>query len=123
VRSGSNGRRWRRSYHGRLQARCLGGCVFRGLFGHGFLLGRGFLFSSVPEVLAHSLGCVDVDRTRMRFFLGNAGLRQIINNCLGLDLEFARQFVDADLIRFCHCPPGLLLATFFRLFLGFRGIA
>jgi hypothetical protein len=63
MRRGSHGRRWRRSNHGRLQACCLGGYIFGGLFGHSPLLGRGFLFSSVAEMLAHSFGCVDVDRT------------------------------------------------------------
>lgn len=40
----------------------------------------------------------------MRLFLGNAGLRQIVENRLGLYLEVARQLIDTNLIGFCHSP-------------------
>jgi hypothetical protein len=80
-------------------------------------------FGQIPEMFAHPYGGFDIDRTRVRLFLCNAGFRQIIDDRLGLDLEFARQLVDADLIRFCHCPPGLLLATVLaNVFRRFRGL-
>jgi hypothetical protein len=121
-----NGRRGRRSNHRRLHARCFGGCFFRGLFRRCVFLSGDLSFGHIPEMFAHPYGGVDIDGTRVGLFLGNTGFRQIIDDCLGLDLEFARQFVDADLIRFCHCPPGLLLATIdatiVRRFRGLGGI-
>ena len=50
------------------------------------------------KMLAHQLGVLDIDRARMRLLLGDADLRQVVDQHLGLDLEFPRQFVDADLI-------------------------
>ena len=121
--------RWRRgSNHRRLHARCFGGCFFRGLFRYGVFLSGDLSFGHIAEMFAHPYGGVDIDGTRVGLFLGNAGFRQIIDDRLGLDLELARQFVDADLIRFCHCPPGLLLATIVataaivRRFRGLGGI-
>ncbi len=47
----------------------------------------------------------------MRFFLGDAGFGQIVDDGLCLNLELASQFVDSDLIRIGHCPPGRLLVS------------
>jgi hypothetical protein len=69
----------------------------------------GFLFGERAKVFAHFYRGFYFDRTGVRFFLGNAGLGQIIDDGLGLDLELASQFVDSDLIRIGHCPPGRLL--------------
>jgi len=49
-------------------------------------------------VLPHLFGYHSINGTRMRLFLRDAGLGQILNQDFRLDLEFARQFVDADLI-------------------------
>jgi len=40
----------------------------------------------------------------MGLLLGDAGLRQIVENGLGLYFKVARQFVNANLIGFCHSP-------------------
>jgi len=50
----------------------------------------------------HFFRCSDVDRARVGLFLSNAGLGQVVNNCLGLHFEIAGQFVDADLIDVRH---------------------
>ena len=44
----------------------------------------------------------DVDRARVGLFLSDAGLGQVVNDCLGLHFEVAGQFVDADLIDVRH---------------------
>lgn len=104
-------RRWCGRGCSGLHARCSGGCVFRGLIRYGFLFRLGFRFGEGVKMLAHFYSGFYIDRAGMRFFLGNAGLGQIINDGLGLDLELARQFVDSDLIRIGHCPPGRLLVS------------
>jgi hypothetical protein len=62
-------------------------------------------------MLAHLYGGFHFDGTGVRLFLGDPGFRQIIDNRLGLYFEFASQFVDSDLIRIGHCPPGRLLVS------------
>ena len=104
-------RRWRGRRRRGLHARCSGGRVFRGFIRYGLLFRLGFRFGQGAKMLAHFYSGFHFDRTGMRFFLGNAGLGQIINDGLGLDLEFASQFVDSDLIRIGHCPPGRLLVS------------
>jgi hypothetical protein len=47
------------------------------------------------------------------FLFGDAETRKQVNNCLGLDLKLAGQFVDSDLIDICH---ALLRIRFFLLF-------
>jgi hypothetical protein len=105
--------RWRRwgSYHGRLHASRSGGRVFRRLIRDCLLLGLYLGFSGGAKMLAHLHGSFYLDRAGMRFFLGNAGFGQIVDDGLCLDLELASQFVDSDLIRIGHCPPGRLLVS------------
>jgi hypothetical protein len=55
-------------------------------------------------MLARELSMLDIDRTRVRLFLHDADLGQVIDQHLGLDLKFSRQFVDSDLICVCHQP-------------------
>jgi hypothetical protein len=45
----------------------------------------------------------------MRFLLGDTNLGQVLYQDFGLDLELAGQFVDADLVGFCHQPLIFLL--------------
>ena len=47
---------------------------------------------------AHKLGVLKIERARVCLLLGDADLRQIIDQKFGLDLEFSRQFVDSDLV-------------------------
>jgi hypothetical protein len=101
--------RHRRRDHGGLHARRSSGRFFGRLVRYRFLFFRSLGFGDGAKMLAHPYRGFHFNRTGVRLFLGDSGFRQIINNCLGLDLEFASQFVDSDLIRIGHCPPGLLL--------------
>jgi hypothetical protein len=75
------------------------------------LFGLRFRFREPAKIFAHFDRGFYLDGAGMRFFLGNAGLGQIVNDGLCLDLELASQFVDTDLVRIGHCPPGLLLVS------------
>jgi hypothetical protein len=75
------------------------------------LLGLNLGFGGGAKMLAHLHSGFYLDRAGMRFFLGNAGFGQIVDDGLCLDLELASQFVDSDLIRIGHCPPGRLLVS------------
>jgi hypothetical protein len=57
-----------------------------------------FRVGNLAKMLAGQLGMLDVERTRMRLFLRDANLREKIDQHLGLNLKFSRQFVDTDLI-------------------------
>jgi hypothetical protein len=43
------------------------------------------------------LGVFDINRARVRLLLFDADLRQVVDQYLGLDLEFPRQLVQPDL--------------------------
>jgi len=62
-------------------------------------------------MLPRKFRVLNVKRTRVRFLLGDANFGQILNQDLGLDLEFAGQFVDADLLGFCHQPLFFLFRS------------
>jgi len=49
-------------------------------------------------VLAREFGVLDVDRTRMGLLFGDADLGEILDQDLGLDLEFPGQFIDTNLV-------------------------
>jgi hypothetical protein len=102
-------RRRRRSYHSGLHASSSGGRLFRSLVRYCLLFGLCFRVGDRTKVLAHPYSGFYLNRAGMRFFLGNSGLGQIVNDGFCLDLELTSQFVDSDLIRICHCPPGRLL--------------
>jgi hypothetical protein len=68
-----------------------------------------FRIGERAKVIAHSYSSFFLNRAGVRLFLGNSGVGQIVNDGFCLDLEFASQFVDSDLIRIGHCPPGRLL--------------
>ncbi len=106
--------RWRsrrRSDCGGFHASRSGGCVFRCFIRYCFLFGRCFLFGECAKVIAHFYRGFYLNRAGMRLLLGNAGFGQIVNDGLCLDLELASQFVDSDLVRIGHCPPGRLLVS------------
>jgi hypothetical protein len=73
------------------------------LFGVCFRLGHG------AKMIAHLYRGFHLNRAGVRFFLGNAGFRQIVNDGFCFYFKLARQFVDTDLVRIGHCPPGRLL--------------
>ena len=56
------------------------------------------------EMLAHKFSVRVVDGTRVRLLLGDADLRQVLDQNFCFDLQLSRQFVDSDLIRICHSP-------------------
>jgi len=64
--------------------------------------GGSFSRSELLEMLAHQFSVLDVDRARVRLFLCDADLGQIINQHLGLDFQLAGQFINSDLICFSH---------------------
>jgi hypothetical protein len=49
-------------------------------------------------MLPHEFGVVKVERARVGLLLCNSDLGQIVDQDLGLDLEFSGQLVDADLV-------------------------
>jgi hypothetical protein len=103
--------RRRRRHHCGLQASQSRGRFLRCLICYRFLFGLRFGFRQRAKMLAHLYRGFYLDRAGMRFFLGNAGFGQIVNDGLCLDLKLASQFVDSDLIRIGHCPPGRLLVS------------
>jgi hypothetical protein len=113
---GNHGRwRWRRRSNsngrGRFHAR-RSGCSFLGcLIRYFFLFRRNFRVGKRTKMFAHPYCRGYFNRAGVRFFLGNTGLGQVIDDCLCLDLEFTSQLIDADLIRISHCPPGRLLIS------------
>ncbi len=113
ARLGNNrsGWRWRRSYSCGLHASRSGGCIFRCLIRYCFLFGLCLRVGDCAKVLAHFYRGGYFNRAGMRFFLGNAGFGQIVDDGLCLNLELASQFVDSDLVRIGHCPPGRLLLS------------
>jgi hypothetical protein len=101
----------RRSNRGGFHASRSSGRIFRCFIRYCLLFGRHFRFGECAKMLAHLYGGFHLDRTGVRFLLGNAGFGQIVNDGLCLDLELASQFVDSDLVRIGHCPPGRLLVS------------
>jgi hypothetical protein len=88
-RGASRLRRHRRS-RGRAGGFCLGG--------GGGLLGVFGGFGEGAEVLAGEFGVLDIDRTRVRLLFFDADLGEILDQDLGLDLEFPGQLIDANLV-------------------------
>ena len=122
ARRGDGGsRRWGRSRG--LHSGCPSGCILRGLFRGRFLFGLNFRLRKPAEMLADLFRSGNLNGTRMRFLLGYSGLGQKINDRLGLDLELASQFINSNLIRIGHSPPGLFLAVLMgRSFRGVTGL-
>ncbi len=100
-------------------------CCRRGRFGLGRsrflgLFRRSFLGSEIVEVFPSQFGVLDVQRARVRLLFLNADLGKVVDQHLGLDLEFPCQLVDTNLIDLGH-ELLFLLPCFFRRILGFRG--
>jgi hypothetical protein len=109
--SGRRGSRGRSSRYSRLHARRSGSRFFRGLIRYRFLFRFRFRIGQSAKMFTHSYSGFNFNRAGMRLLLGNSGFRQIVDDGFCLDLEFASQFVDSDLIRIGHCPPGRLLVS------------
>ena len=122
-RFGSHGSRRRHCNHrgwwrgsrgnrsGGFHSRCSGGSFSRCLVRYFLLFRRNFRFGQRAKMLAHLYRRGYFNGAGVRFFLSNAGFRQVVDNCLCLDFEFTSQLIDADLIRISHCPPGPLLIS------------
>jgi hypothetical protein len=53
-------------------------------------------------MLLNLFGYIGRNRTGVRFLFGNAKTGQKVNDGFRLDLEFARELIDADLICVAH---------------------
>jgi hypothetical protein len=90
----------------------------RFLFHFGRRFGSRFRISNSLEVLAHFLGDIHRDGTRVRLLLRDAIPWQEVDDGFGLDLEFAGQLVDSDLVCVSHASLGFGL--FWMLLIAFR---
>jgi len=54
------------------------------------------------KMLPHAVRLLILEGTRVSFLFGNADLWQVLDQDFCLDLQFPREFVDADLPRFWH---------------------
>ena len=85
---------------GRRGAAC--SCFGRGFFGGAFGFRGAFGVGYALEVLLNFFGDIGGNGAGVRFLFGNAESGQKVNDGFGLDLEFAREFIDADLICVAH---------------------
>src|ERR1700683_47957 len=53
-------------------------------------------------MLPHQYGVLDINRAGVRLLLGDANLREILDQHLGFDFELPGKLVDSNLIRFGH---------------------
>ena len=53
-------------------------------------------------MLPHAVRLIILKGTRVRFLLGDADLRQVLDQDFCLDLQLPSELVDADLPRFWH---------------------
>lgn len=93
MQSLSRGSSWLRR-HRRSRGRARGFCPGGG----GGLLGVFGGFGEGAEVLAGEFGVLDINRTRMGLLFLDANLGEILDQDLGLDLEFPGQFIYANLV-------------------------
>jgi hypothetical protein len=56
------------------------------------------------QILAHPLGFIDFDGTRVRLLLGDSDLGEDVKDLFTLDFQFPRQIVDSNLTH----PPFTL---------------
>lgn len=71
-------------------------------------------------MVADFFGSFDGDRTGVGLSFGYAKSRKKVNNGLSLDLEFAGEFIDADLGCVTHASLGTFLFLLLRGSVGFR---
>jgi hypothetical protein len=92
----------------RLHSRCLGGGFLRLFLSLGSRFCLSLRFSYSLNLLSHPFGDVCGNRTRVSLLFGDTKAGQKVNDRLRLDLQFARQLVDSDLIRVAHAIRSLL---------------
>jgi len=91
-------RNWGRRWHSSPALRGLGGRFFRGSFG----FGGSFRVGGALQMALHFFGDIGGDRTRVGLLFGYAKARQKVNDGFRLDLQLARQLVNADLGCVAH---------------------
>jgi hypothetical protein len=91
----------------RLHARCFGRRFLRFLLRLRRGLSRSLGVGNSLEVLADLFRNIGRDGTRVRLLFADTIPRQEVNDGLGLDLEFAGQLVDSDLVYVSHACLGL----------------
>ena len=74
----------------------------RGFFRGAFGFGSAFGVRHTLQVVLNFFGDIGGNRTGVRFLFGNAESGQKVNDGFRLDLEFARELIDADLICVAH---------------------
>jgi hypothetical protein len=74
----------------------------RGFLGGAFGFGGAFGVRYTLQVLLNFFGYIGGNRAGVRFLFGNAESGQKVNDGFRLDLEFARELIDADLICVAH---------------------
>jgi len=78
-------------------------CRFRGGFFRGAIGFSGaFSVRYTLQVLLNLFGDIGGNGTGVRFLFGNAESGQKVDDGFRLDLEFARELIDADLICVAH---------------------
>ncbi len=77
-----------------------------------------FFFRGAQNLFANFLRYIRGYGARVRLLFGNAVAGQKINNSLCLDLEFAGQFVNPDLICVAHALRSELRLGLFRRLLA-----
>jgi hypothetical protein len=95
------GHNWRRNL-GSWSRRPAQGCFCRRFLGRAFGFSRGFGIRHALQVMLDLFRHIGGNRTGMRFLFGNAKTGQKVNDGFRLDLEFARELIDADLICVAH---------------------
>jgi len=74
----------------------------RGFFRSAFGFRGAFGVRDALQVVLNFFRDIGGDGTGVRFLLGNAEASQKVNDGFRLDLEFARELIDADLICVAH---------------------
>jgi hypothetical protein len=122
-RRGSCGRGLQGRFHcrGDIRRRLRPYWFFNERFGRGLFHRDGdrLAFLSISQVLAHQYGDVFIDRARVRFFLRDTQFRKQVKDPVGLDLQLARELINAN---FTHTDDKFMtsLGVLYRIRFAFR---
>jgi hypothetical protein len=111
LRSGRCRDRWTcGTWGGRSYFRCglLRRCGLSNFLGFRCFFGGG----QAAEMLTHTFGVHEVDRTRVRLLFSDASFWEVLDQDFRLDFEFSSQFIDSDLIGICHSPLVLFATSY-----------
>jgi hypothetical protein len=98
---------WRNRMSGRDQRWCRDrwpprSCLRSRLFRRALGFRRAFRVGYTLQMMLNFFRYIGRNRAGMRFLFGNAKTGQKVNDGFRLDLEFARELIDADLICVAH---------------------